>query len=42
MAEEVFADMAKNIDAFKGLNYDDVGDSGVKLNYQFTEQKVKA
>ena len=42
MAEEVFADMAKNIDAFKGLNYDDVGDSGVKLNYQFIEQKVKA
>jgi len=42
MAEEIFADMTKNIDEFKGLNYDDVGDSGVKLNYQSIEQKVKA
>ncbi len=29
MAEEVFADMSNSIDAFRGLNYDDIGDLGV-------------
>jgi len=32
MAEEVFDDMSKNIEAFKGLDYDVIGEKGTKLN----------
>ena len=31
MAEEVFGEMAKKIDAFKGLDYDVIGDKGAML-----------
>ena len=42
MAEEVFGEMAKSIDAFKGLDYDDVGELGAQLKGQFTKETVKA
>jgi len=29
MAEEVFTEMSKTINEFKGLNYDDIGDNGI-------------
>jgi NADH-quinone oxidoreductase subunit G len=41
MAEEVFAEMAKSIEAFKGLDYDDVGELGAQLKGQFTKESVK-
>lgn len=31
IAEEVFIDISKNIDAFKGLNYDIIGEFGIKI-----------
>ena len=31
MAEEVFADIASSINAFKGLDYDVIGENGVQL-----------
>jgi NADH-quinone oxidoreductase subunit G len=42
MAEEVFSEMSNQIEAFKGLDYDDIGERGVKLNMKFSEQKVNA
>lgn len=42
MAEEVFDELSNSVKAFKGLNYDDIGDFGVKINNQAIEQKVKA
>lgn len=41
MAEEVFEEMTKSIDAFKGLDYDNVGELGVQLKGQFTKETVK-
>jgi NADH-quinone oxidoreductase subunit G len=41
MAEAVFEDMAKSIDAFKGLDYDDIGELGTKLNLQFIRDTAK-
>ncbi len=41
MAEEVFEEMTKSIEAFKGLDYDDVGELGVQLKGQFTKESVK-
>ncbi len=41
MAEEVFAEMAKSIEAFRGLNYDDIGEIGIQLRGQFTKESVK-
>ena len=41
MAEEVFAEMSGTIDAFKGLDYDDIGELGVQLKGQFTKESVK-
>jgi NADH-quinone oxidoreductase subunit G len=40
MAEEIFEDMAANIEAFKGLNYDDVSNSGVKLRTENIKDTV--
>lgn len=37
LAEEVFSDIAKSIDAFKGLDYDVIGEQGAKLKIQVTE-----
>jgi NADH-quinone oxidoreductase subunit G len=37
IAEDVFIDIAKNIDAFKGLDYETIGELGVKLK---TEHEV--
>jgi len=31
IAEDVFIDISKNIDAFKGLNYDIIGELGIKI-----------
>ncbi len=42
MAEEVFSEMSSQVEAFKGLDYDDIGETGVKLNIKFVEQKVNA
>jgi len=41
MAEEVFTEMSNSIDTFKGLNYDDIGESGMKLKVPVTEPNVK-
>jgi NADH-quinone oxidoreductase subunit G len=41
MAEDVFEEMTKSIEAFKGLDYDDVGELGVQLKGQFTKESVK-
>jgi NADH-quinone oxidoreductase subunit G len=42
MAEDVFSEMSNQVEAFKGLDYDDIGETGVKLNVKFVEQKVNA
>ncbi|HKB86847.1 MAG TPA: molybdopterin-dependent oxidoreductase [Ignavibacteriaceae bacterium] len=42
MAEEIFEEMAKSIDVFKGLDYDDIGELGAQLRGQFTKETVKA
>jgi NADH-quinone oxidoreductase subunit G len=34
MAEDVFAEMSKTINEFKGLNYDDIGDNGIIIHTQ--------
>ena len=36
MAEEVFSDMSNSLDAFKGLDYDDIGELGAKVKTQFS------
>ncbi len=41
MAEEVFEEMSRNIDAFKGLDYDDIGELGAQLKGKFTKEPVK-
>lgn len=38
MAEEVFAEMTTSIDAFKGINYDDIGELGVKIKTEFSNK----
>ena len=40
MAEEVFAEMSTSIEAFRGLDYDDVGEVGVKIKTEISN-KVK-
>ena len=40
IAEDVFIDIAKNIDAFKGLNYEIIGELGL-LNLNIPELTVK-
>jgi NADH-quinone oxidoreductase subunit G len=42
MAEEVFAEMSSQIEVLKGLDYDDIGQTGVKLNIEIAEPKVNA
>jgi NADH-quinone oxidoreductase subunit G len=41
LAEEIFEDMAANLKAFKGLSYDDVGNSGVKLKTEIIGDAVQ-
>lgn len=41
MAEEVFLDIANNIDAFKGLDYDSLGELGIKLQSMNSKSSVK-
>ena len=36
--EDVFEEMTKSIEAFKGLDYDDVGESGTKLKIEISEK----
>lgn len=40
MSEDVFAEMANSIAAFKGLDYDTIGELGVKLNTEISN-KIK-
>ena len=41
IAEDVFIDLSKNINAFKGLNYDIIGELGIKLKLDVPEITVK-
>jgi NADH-quinone oxidoreductase subunit G len=41
MAEEVFEEMTGSIEAFKGLDYDEIGELGAELKGQFTKESVK-
>jgi len=34
IAEDVFTEMSKTINEFKGLNYDDIGDNGIIIHTQ--------
>jgi hypothetical protein len=36
MAEEVFTEMANSIDAFKGLDYDVIGELGAKVKTEIS------
>jgi NADH-quinone oxidoreductase subunit G len=38
MAEEVFAEMSTSVEAFKGMNYDDVGELGVKIRTEVSNK----
>ena len=40
MAEEVFAEMSTSIEAFRGFDYDDLGELGVKIKTEISN-KVK-
>jgi NADH-quinone oxidoreductase subunit G len=40
MAEEIFNEMNNSIDAFKGLDYDMIGELGVKIKTEISN-KVK-
>lgn len=42
MAEEVFSEMSSKIEALKGLDYDIIGETGVKVNVNLVEHKVNA
>jgi NADH-quinone oxidoreductase subunit G len=39
MAEEVFAEMTTSIDAFNGINYDDIGELGVKIKTELSNKE---
>jgi NADH-quinone oxidoreductase subunit G len=39
MAEEVFAEMTISIDAFKGINYDDIGELGIKIKTEISNKE---
>ena len=41
MAEEVFAEISHSIDAFKGIDYDNIGDLGINLKLQSAQKAVK-
>lgn len=41
MAEDVFEEMTKSIEAFKGLDYDKIGELGIQLKGQFIKESVK-
>jgi NADH-quinone oxidoreductase subunit G len=41
MAEEVFGEMTKTIEAFKGLDYDKIGELGAELKGNFIKEQVK-
>ena len=36
MAEDVFEELASAVDAFRGINYDDIGEIGIKIKKEFT------
>jgi len=36
--EDVFEEITKSIGAFKGLDYDDIGESGAKLKIEISEK----
>jgi len=40
MAEEIFSDMSSSLEVFKGLDYDDIGELGVKVKTEISN-KVK-
>jgi NADH-quinone oxidoreductase subunit G len=41
MAEEVFLDVANSIEAFKGLDYDEIGELGVQLKSVTSKSTIK-
>jgi NADH-quinone oxidoreductase subunit G len=41
MAEEVFTDIANSVEAFKGLDYDDLGEIGVQLKSVSSKSTIK-
>jgi hypothetical protein len=41
ISEEVFADMASCIEAFHGLDYDVIGESGIKIKVNNTAKATK-
>ena len=41
MAEEVFNEMSNSIDELKGLDYDDIGEMGVKIKSEKVKQSLK-
>jgi hypothetical protein len=41
LAEDVFVEMSNSLDAFKGLNYDEIGENGIKVKTSVTEPNVK-
>jgi len=36
IAEDVFEELASAVDAFRGINYDDIGEIGIKIKKEFT------
>ena len=38
VVEDIFEEMAKSIDAFKGIDYDDIGESGTKIKIEISEK----
>jgi hypothetical protein len=38
IVEDVFEEMTKTIDAFKGIDYDDIGESGTKVKIEISEK----
>lgn len=41
MAENVFDEMSKTVEAFKGLDYDKIGDAGIELKSRFIKETIK-
>ena len=41
MAEEVFGEMTKTIEAFKALDYDEIGETGAELKINIKKETVK-
>ena len=40
MAESVFTELSNTVDLFKGIDYDDIGETGTKITTAIMENKV--